>query len=216
MVILLKRWEFSSCKEVFDTIAARDENEERRVVACFVAGQLQRHEALGALLIALEDCSERVSFSAGSALSAIKSHKVTRKLIQVIRCSPREHNRYASICALFGAPDRRTRQILLAVVKGHGDPQTRSLAAEVLGQLTPTPRSTDALLDALHDGEASVRFGALCGLGGFASPPTGVIERGVEALCNDTARGVGQETIGQRASLLLKEMRSLRKLFGGS
>lgn len=215
--IVLHRCMFASREEVLQTITSPGASEERRVSACSVAGQLRNHDALGPLLTAVRDSSERISFAAGNAISAIKSRKATRELIRVVRSGPDEHNRYAAICALFGVPDRRARPILLTVVNNNdGTPETRALAAEVLGQLPSTPRSVDSLAKALRNANPAVRFGALCGIGGFASLPTGDLESAVAELLNDDSPGSGRETIGQRALLVLESFQRLRKLRGKS
>jgi HEAT repeat protein len=196
--------------QVIMTILSKEFGPERRASACYSAGSTGYHEFLKPLLIAVNDADRVVSFAAASALLEIKSRKVTRDLIRIIRHGTKWHNRYSACVALMGLEDSRARRVLIAVVDDiREDAQIRGMAAEALGRLPRRLCSMNSLVKALGDPAADVRFGALCGISGFAERPPDELHRVIAGLVNDETRASGTETVGQRALEVLESFERL-------
>ena len=84
------------------------------------------------------------------------------------------------------------------------DAKTRGFAAEGLGLLPPTRRSTNALIKMLHDQSTEVRYSALCALGALRSKAA---LRSIESLLNERVVMPGEMSLYDRASEVIASIR---------
>lgn len=204
---ILSQYGFASVGDVLRAIDCTEEELGRRLEACVICGQLGLQSAIPLLLESIREQNDSIAWESGVALSLIRSRKATRNLIQLIVSSAPSPNREAAVYALIGIQDARARHALLSVLEnGAEHSQLRALAAEALGLLPPKDRVVQALTRSLQDGDASVRFGALCGIAGLVGLGNKDVNRAVELLVNDDSLGSGGETVGERARLVLQAL----------
>ena len=178
-----------------------------RAQACAWAGQRHLTEALSTLLqIAKTEEDPLLVWESLAALGALGSRVATRPLILFLRSTQSATKRQGATFALGRLYDPRSRSILVKIVSDRKeDETTRGLAAEALGLLRPAKPSTSALIRALGDDEAEVRYSALLALGALRcreALPT------LERLRNDSTLVDGDGTIADHASRVITEIES--------
>lgn len=178
-----------------------------RAQACSWAGQRRLRDALPALLqIARIEENPLLVWASLAALGTLGSRVSTRPLIMIFRSTQSPTKRQGAIFALGRLYDPRARSVLVKIVSDRKeDDKSRGLAAEALGLLRPAKASTSALIGALGDDEAEVRYSALLAVGALrcreALPA-------VERLKNDSTPVDGDGTIADHASMVISDIES--------
>jgi HEAT repeat protein len=135
-----------------------------RASACAEIGRQRSRSALPALIEIVSSGEEREPlFSALAAIGMIGSRAATRPLMKVIARSP-PLKRQCALITLGQLADRRARQLFARTLSDPSElAKTRGIAAEALGLLPPSRQVVKALVSALADPSAEVRYSALCG-----------------------------------------------------
>jgi HEAT repeat protein len=112
------------------------------------------------------DDNSGVVWGAANGLGLIKSRRATRSLMRFARISKVEAHRHAAMAALGSIGDPRAEQCLLSTLLNQNESEAmRQWAAEALKGAHRRGRGTSALVQALRDPSASVRWSVLTTLG---------------------------------------------------
>jgi HEAT repeat protein len=145
-----------------------------RATACCVLGRRRDKRSVWALLSAFGDARSEVFWEAAKALASTRSRHALRPLAAALAGEQDHEKRKAAAYALGWLGDVRAVEPLLERFADTAeDPSVRGQAAESLGyvleylrmQARPDREAVDALIAALRDPSAEVRFWAAFALG---------------------------------------------------
>jgi len=178
-----------------------------RAQACSWAGQRHLRDALSPLLqIARTEEDPLLVWESLAALGSLGSRIATQPLILFVRSTHSATKRHGAIFALGRLYDPRARSVLVKIVSDRKeDERARGLAAEALGLLRPAKPSTSALIQALGDDSAEVRYSALLAIGALRCKEA---LPAVKRLRGDSAPVNGDGTIADHASRVTSEIES--------
>jgi len=141
------------------------ESSEVRVKACYALGFLKAHKAVPALIKAADDDNPQVSCQAILSLSVLGSRRATRPLMRIVRHSANEEVRNMAVLCLGQLCDKRAETLVCNLLARAESEATRSYAAQALSRLSHSEQSFQAVLKALSDVHALVRWTAAAALG---------------------------------------------------
>jgi HEAT repeat protein len=141
------------------------DSNDRRGRACYVLGFLNPPGALETLINLAKGSNMYVAICAINSLSVIKSHKATGPLIKLAKESTNEEVKNAAIMCLGHLGDKKAEAVVRSLLITSKSEYTRSAAAQALSTLAHQEQSFEALISALHDESAAVRWTAAVTLG---------------------------------------------------
>jgi HEAT repeat protein len=142
--------------------ALNDENENVRIFAADVLGEIKDSRAVEPLITALRDENVEVREKTVSALGKIKHPRVLEFLIGALK-DENSKVRVKAVEVLGEMKDPRVVEPLVAALNDENE-KVRMLTAEVLGE-TKDPRVVEPLIIALNDENSEVRVKTLEALG---------------------------------------------------
>jgi hypothetical protein len=187
----------------------QSETVERRISAASILGAFRSREALGALIEALSEGQEQLSWMCMHAIHQIGSRRGARRLIDIARGNYPPAAREEAIYTLWLLSERRAEQAFIRISSAIAtvEEHTRDLATEALGNTSSRHPSQRALAARLFDPSVSVRYGALCACSA-ASRLSGFLRRAVEAKLADPEQVDNNRVIADLAAIVLAKSAS--------
>lgn len=186
-----------------------DQAGELRGVACWLLGRLAADEGLPALVATLESPDRGLRATAAVALGECRNGDAAPALIAVMRADPSAPTRAAAAWALGEIGTDPAIDALLTALADRAVPASvRGQAAEALGRARD-PRVVPALIAALGDPEAEVRFFAAFALG--QSGDAAALPALERVAAGDDAEVAGWGSLTQEALAALEQLRSPKK-----
>lgn len=184
---------------------------ERRVAAAAVLGGLRRWDAVEALVEALAEGHQLLSWTCMRALVDIGSLRGSRRLIEIARGKYPLPARQEAIYTLWQLDELRAEPLFIQLC-GAVDTEeeyVRDMATEALGNTCFRPRTQRALAERLFDPSPSIRYAALCACSlmnprcGSSHAFPGIIRRALIAKLDDPDSVDGDRVIAELAARLL-------------
>jgi HEAT repeat protein len=163
-----------SFQRVLDLIRDKQAPARLRTTACWVAGRLDDKRAVPALLAAFTDQDVGIRWQAAMSLGMLPSRRAVGPLLAVLRTADDSETRRAAVHALgwcgMDLEDERIYQALVDTLSnGKEEASVRGEAGDALANLGDA-RAVPALLAAIQDPSAEVRFWAAFALGQLGGP----------------------------------------------
>jgi len=178
---------------------------EDRALACSLLGEIPSRASV-LMLLAMGTTEEEplLIWHSLAAVGAIGSRRATRPLMRLIKTTRSWFRRQAAVFALGQLSDQRAEPLLSRVLQNTKEvAKTRGFAAEALGLLDLAPQTQKALIAALQDESAEVRYSALCGIGAQRNRSA---LPAVKSLLADRTVVDGTNTIADRAASVVETL----------
>ena len=148
------------------TIAQEEQSDEDiRILACWLLGQLGNKRAAKSLIVALNSPNAKIVLESAKSLGIIKSKKAVQPLITILLKAKDPAQRGSAAYALGILRDKRAREPLVQTLTNLKEtPKVRGYCAEALAYLHDK-KASPALIAALTDSSAEVRFWSAFALG---------------------------------------------------
>jgi HEAT repeat protein len=160
---------------LFALLADHSAAPSMRSTAAFLIGRFDDPRAATAFMAVLDDRASELRHQAVIELGSMGADEAVEKLLRMLDAD--DQTREVVAWALGEISDERAQAPLLAVLADRSQPaDLRGQAAESLGTIDHAANAVPALIAALGDAEAAVRFFAAFALGGIGDP------RALEAL----------------------------------
>lgn len=182
---------------------------DRRVAAAAVLGGFRQRDAVEALVEALAEGQQDLSWTCMDALRKIGSLRGSRRLIEIARGRYPLWARREAVYTLWWMREMRAEPLFIQLSGSVATQEEciRDMATEALGNSPSRPRSQRALARQLFDPSPSVRYAALC-----ACPydPPGFLRRALVAKLDDLGKVDDSRVIAKLAAEILAEKRRRR------
>lgn len=183
-----------------------------RIAGCWLIGQLRQKRAVYALLRVFERGPDGLRQQAAHTLGALGSKAAVKPLLSTLQQGRTPEHRSDAAYALGHIGDARAARPLLDRLNDPAeDPRVRSQAAESLAYLAgPAADVRAALIAALADASAEVRFWAAFALGAIGDGSDPEVIRSLEQLAGtDNALVPGWWSVGQEAGAALDRIKGV-------
>jgi HEAT repeat protein len=212
---LLKAYEEAAARMVqlgIDSVDAalailqnRSESVERRESAALVLGNLRHREAVDALIDALAEGDQKLSWMCMWALTRIGSRRGARRLIEIARRSKALMAKQEAVYTLWQLEERRAESLFINLSAGidKEEEYTRDMATEALGNTWWRPRTQKAIAARLFDPSVSVRYSALCASARICRRTLGCLRGALVAKLSDPDRVDDNRIIAELAARIL-------------
>lgn len=166
-LVQLLRFRGNSLDSLISILKDQDIEEDIRLLACWIIGQLGEKRVLKELLEVFCSQDTSLSLEVAKAIGMLKSKRAVPIFIQELSGDGNADKRAASAYALGLLRDNRAIEILVKVLNNNNDlPKVRAQAAEALAWFGVRKKSViDALIDGLKDASVEVRFWSTYALG---------------------------------------------------
>ena len=186
------------------------ESSDRRGRACRAIGFLNPPGSVQALITLASEDETNVAIEAINALSVIKDRKAVRPLMDVVRNSTNEEVKNVAIMCLGHLADKNAESLVCDLLTTAKSEYTRSAAAQALSALARQEQSFEALIAALQDTSAAVRWTAAVTLGNVGD------DHAIESLKSrlpdkESVPGLpAEETVSRAAECALQQIAARR------
>jgi HEAT repeat protein len=197
-----------SIAEVILLMKNRSEILGRRESAAFILAGLKCRDAVEPLIEVLSEGHQKLSWICMSALTAIRSRRHARKLMDIVRGNYPLPARQEAVYTLWHLQELRAEQLFIRISAAADSEEeyTRDMATEALGNTARRTQSQKALATRLFDPSVSVRYAALCALTAIFPQPYAFpdfLRLALEAKLTDPDRVDDNRIIAQLAAQLL-------------
>jgi hypothetical protein len=195
----------ASVAEVIRILQDRSESPERREAAASALSGLKCRDAVGALIEALAEGQEKLSFMCMWALLKIRSRCKARNLMDIARGGYPVATRRNAIYTIWRLRELRAEPLFIRVSAALDSEEelTRDFATEALGNTSRRPRTQRALSERLFDPSVSVRYSALCTCRSVDRQTLTCLRQALEAKLADPAKVDDNRVIAELAAWLL-------------
>ena len=207
-VVKMRQLGTGSIAEVILLMQNRSEILERRESAAFILAGFRCRDAVEPLIEVLSEGDQKLSWMCMSALTAIRSRRHARQLMNIVRGNYPLPARQEAIYTLWHLQELRAEQLFIRVSAAvdNEEEYTRDMATEALGNTARRRQSQKALAARLFDPSVSVRYAALCALTTIFPQPYAFpdfLRRAIEAKLTDPDKVDDNRVIAKLAAQLL-------------
>jgi len=203
----MRSFGIESVAEAMIIVQKRSEGAERREAAAAILGELKCREAVEALIEALREGQQRLSWMSMTALTQIGSRRHSRKLMDTVRGAYLLPARQEALYTLWHLHELRAESLFIRVSSAidKEEEYTRDMATEALGNTRWHLATQRALSERLFDPSVSVRYAALCAVGIVNARTLTCLRRALVAKLTDPEKVDDHRVIAELAEHLLRE-----------